>query len=242
MRNRKNLVITLLAVIIASMLSITGCKKSKTPVQEEKTVSKPKQENTLKVKEAEPIKPPVKITSNVKDDTVAKVERKVASQKPVIKLTDIIKSAKTWGATNQHWYGKTAPDFILKDINGKTHKLSDYKGKNIILIFWATWCPPCRAEIPYFQELRRQLGEEKLAILAASNESLEKVKGFATAQKMNYTVLLDDGKMPEPFGVQRIYSTTGIPGSFFINPEGKIKLATSGVVPLAEIKAILQAE
>jgi len=78
--------------------------------------------------------------------------------------------------------------------------------------------------------------------LAISNEKPDLLKGFVAKQRINYTVLLDKGDMPKPFGVMRIYRTTGIPGSFFIDPQGKIKLATSGLIPLDETKAILQAE
>jgi len=135
-----------------------------------------------------------------------------------------------------------APDFTLTDIAEQKHQLSDYRGKNVLLIFWATWCPPCRMEIPHLIELRKTVSEEDLAILAVSNEKLELVKKFVTSQKMNYTVLLDEGAMPKPFGFMRIYTSTGVPGAFFIDPQGKIKLATSGLVSLPEIKAILQAE
>ena len=68
------------------------------------------------------------------------------------------------------------------------------------------------------------------------------VKRVASEQGMNYTVLLEKDNMPAPFGVMRIFTTTGIPGSFFIDPQGKIKLATSGLISLREVKAILKAE
>jgi peroxiredoxin len=156
-----------------------------------------------------------------------------------VSLKDIIKTARTWGPSYTSWYGKPAPDFTLTDLAGKKHKLSDYLGKNVLLIFWATWCPPCRAEVPVLTELRKTVGEDKLAMLAISNEKPNLVKKFVADQGINYTALLDKGNMPKPFGVMRIYSTTGIPCSFFIDPQGKIKLATSGLVSLSEIKDIL---
>jgi len=97
-------------------------------------------------------------------------------------------------------------------------------------------------EVPDLIELRRTVGEDKLAMLAISNERPDVVKKFVADRGINYTVLLDRGNMPAPFGVMRIYRTTGIPCSFFIDAEGKIKLATSGLLSLAEIKAVLQAE
>ncbi len=130
----------------------------------------------------------------------------------------------------------------MTDIAGKEHKLSDYRGRDVLLVFWATWCGPCRMEVPGLIELRRTIGENKLAILAISNEKPDVVKKFVADQEINYTVLLDKGNMPEPFGFMRIYSRTGVPCSFFIGPDGKIKLATSGLLLLRDIKAILQAE
>jgi len=152
------------------------------------------------------------------------------------KLEDIIKAAKTWGPSFQPWYGKPAPDFTLSDIEGKEHKLSDYKGKNVLIVFWATWCGPCRMEIPHLIELRNTVSKDNLAILAISNERPETVKRFVAKMKMNYTVLLDTGILPAPYN-----SIQAIPSSFYIDSDGKIKLGTTGLISLDEIKAIFEA-
>ncbi|MGD9110385.1 MAG: TlpA disulfide reductase family protein [Phycisphaerales bacterium] len=157
-------------------------------------------------------------------------------------LRQIIASAQTWQPVYSTWQGKAAPDFALSGLDGKTHKLSDYKGKNVLLIFWATWCPPCRAEIPGLIKLRSSVSEDELAILAVSDERFSTVKDFVEAAGINYTVLLDTGNMRRPYGFQRAYRNTGVPCSFFIDPEGKIKLATAGMVSLPETVAILQAK
>ena len=204
------------AIVLIAAVMVTGCKKQPA----ELTQSEPPTESTGEL---------------TKTDTEP-------AASPKMSLNDVIKAARTWGPAYQSWYGKTAPDFTLTDITGKQHRLSDYRGKDVILVFWATWCPPCRVEIPHLIELRKTVGEDKLVMLAISNEKPDLVKGFVAKQRINYTVLLDKGNMPEPFGVMRIYRTTGIPGSFFINPEGKIKLATAGLISLDETKAILQAE
>jgi peroxiredoxin len=163
---------------------------------------------------------------------------------PKKSLKDIIKAAKTWGPAYTDWFGKEAPDFTLTDINGKQHKLSDYRGKDVLVTFWATWCGPCRAEVPHLMALRNSIGEDKLAMLAISYQSkyppetAEKVKSFVEQNKINYTVFsVDSAVMPPPFS-----RVNGIPCSFFINPEGKIKLATEGLLSLSEMKAILEAE
>ncbi len=211
--------IIIFAIMPAMIIIWTGCKKRPAePTRTEQHQHEPAQ--------SEPIS-------------------KLAPYGPVatakVSLSDIISAAKTWRPAYAPWYGKPAPDFTLADLTGKEHKLSDSRGKNVLLVFWATWCPPCRREIPDLIELRKTVSEDNLAILAISDEKLDLVKKFVTDQKMNYTVLLDKGNMPKPFGVMRIYTTTGIPCSFFINPEGKIKLATSGLISFGEIKAVLQA-
>ncbi len=159
-------------------------------------------------------------------------------------LNDVIRSARSWQPTYASWYGKTAPDFTLTDLAGKEHKLSDYRGKDVVLVFWATWCKYCIPEIPHLIELRNTVSEDKLAILAISNEEPRRVREFPLTRRMNYTVLLEKGDMPVPFGVMRILTDriAGLPCSFFINPEGKIKLATVGILTLESINAILQAE
>ena len=159
-------------------------------------------------------------------------------------LNDVIKSARTWGRAFTSWCGKTAPDFTLTDLAGKQHRLSDYRGKDVILVLWATWCTYCIPEIPHLIELRKTVGEDKLAILAISNEGPRRVREFPLTRRMNYTALLEKGDMPAPFGIMRIAGdrAAGIPCSFFINPEGRTKLATVGPLTLESMKAILQAE
>jgi peroxiredoxin len=159
-------------------------------------------------------------------------------------LRDVIRAARTWAPAYSYSFGQKAPDFTLTDINGKRHKLSNYRGKDVLINFWATWCPPCMKEIPHLIALRNTIGEDKLAMLAISYksahppETTEKVKNFVKQNKINYTVFSTDAvTLPPLFG-----RVSTIPCSFFINPEGKIKLATEGLLSLDEIRAILQAE
>jgi len=156
--------------------------------------------------------------------------------RPKASLNDVIRAARTWGPAYVSWMGRTAPDFTLTDITGKEHKLSDYRGKDVMIIFWATWCGPCLIEIPHLMALRNTVGEDKLAMLAISNENPALVKNFVANRKINYTVFSGMRNMPTPYNQVR-----GIPCTFFIDSEGRIKLATEGTLSLGEMKAILQA-
>ena len=149
----------------------------------------------------------------------------------------IIKSESTWDVAFTESFGKKAPDFSIEDIDGKTHKLSDYLGRSVVVVFWATWCPACNLEIPHLIELKKTLSEDKLAILAISNEEPERVKQFAESKGINYTVAtLGDSPLPKPFA-----HVTSIPTSFFIGPDGNIKFAAVGMVSLADAKVIMNA-
>ena len=150
-------------------------------------------------------------------------------------LEYIAESQKTWDIAFASSFGKDAPDFSVDDIEGKTHKLSDYRGRNVVVVFWATWCPACNLEIPHLIELRNMFAEDKLAILAISDEEPEHLKNFAESKDINYTVTsLGDSPLPEPFA-----NVASIPTTFFIDPEGKITFAAVGVVSLADAKVIM---
>jgi peroxiredoxin len=184
---------------------------------------------------AEPpeVKSPAPVTAN---STPPVITEKSGS----IKIKDIInsKERRGWSPVLKSWYGKPAPDFVLPDINGKKHKLSDYRGKDVIVLFWATWCVPCLEEIPHLVALRNIYSEEKLAILAISNENPTLLKKFIAGTKINYTILASTrSTLPSPFRL-----VLGIPTSFFVDKEGKIKIVTQGSLYLGETKLILQAE
>ncbi len=152
-------------------------------------------------------------------------------------LMDIIKARRTWDPVWNDWYGREAPNFSFSDIDGQKHELKDYRGKDVLLVFWATWCYYCKVEIPDLIELRDKTGTDELAVLAISDENEALVKPFAQQTKMNYTVISAPYRLPEPFSNIR-----GLPSSCFIDKQGKIKLATAGVLSLPEFQAILRAE
>jgi thiol-disulfide isomerase/thioredoxin len=153
-------------------------------------------------------------------------------------------SAEEDAAADAKAAGKAAPlDFTLKDMNGVDVKLASFKGKPIIVNFWATWCGPCRAEIPSLVELQTQYGAEgkDIVILGISvDDPIEKLKPYATQMKMNYPVLVGNGRddVQDAFG-----PLWGIPVTVFIDREGRIAKKHSGIASKEqfeqEIKALL---
>jgi peroxiredoxin len=123
-----------------------------------------------------------------------------------------------------------AADFTLNDINNNEVTLSTLRGKNVMLNFFATWCPPCRAEMPDMEKLYNETKDSNLVILAVNlKEDRETVKAFLTDNKFNFTTLLDsEGKTAEKYGI------FAIPTTFFIDKDGFIvpikDIATGAVV------------
>ena len=112
-----------------------------------------------------------------------------------------------------------APDFVLADLSGNPVQLSDFKGKMIILNFWATWCGPCREEIPFFVEMYKKHKDDGLMILGISLDQagVETVKHFADKYNMNYPVLLTDNQVHYVYG-----GIQAIPTSFIISRNGRV--------------------
>jgi thiol-disulfide isomerase/thioredoxin len=121
-------------------------------------------------------------------------------------------------------------DFKLKDIEGKEVALSSFKGKVVLLNFWATWCGPCKAEIPGFVELQEKY-KDKLTIIGYSvDDTAELAKKYAADYKMNYPILLGEGRED----VQDAYGPIwGIPASFIISKDGKVCRKHMGIAPKA---------
>jgi len=161
-----------------------------------------------------------------------------ASNESAQSLSQVIESGETWDVAFAAWSGKPAPNFTVTDTDGAEHRLSDYRGRNVLVVFWATWRPACNVEIPHLIELRKQFDENDLAILAVSNETAEHLKQFVAAKGINYSVVpLGDSSLPEPYADVR-----SIPTSFFIDKQGNIKLAAVGLVSLEDSRAILKSE
>jgi peroxiredoxin len=119
-----------------------------------------------------------------------------------------------------------APDFALKDAEGKTVHLADYRGKVVLLDFWATWCDPCRLEIPWFIEMQRKNKDRGFEVLGVSmdDEGWEVVKPFMKNIGVNYRVLIGNDQTTEMYG-----GVDALPTTFLIDRQGKIAAVHIGL-------------
>ncbi len=135
-----------------------------------------------------------------------------------------------------------APDFSLTDLNGQPLSLSTYRGKVVLLDFWATWCTPCRAEIPHFVEFQNTYRDQGLQIVGISmDDDLKPVGPFYKDYKMNYPVALGNDKLAQAYG-----GILGLPVTFLIGRDGHIQAKYVGAVDISSIeqgiKSLVQAK
>src|ERR1700690_415638 len=126
-----------------------------------------------------------------------------------------------------------APDFTLESLDGKSVRLSDLRGKAVLLNFWATWCGPCKIETPWFVELQNQYGREGLQVIgvAMDDSSKDDIAKFAKEMGMNYPVLLGKEAVGEAYG-----GVPALPETFFIGRDGKIVDKIIGLKGKGEIE------
>lgn len=134
--------------------------------------------------------------------------------------------------------GQPAPDFELKDLNGKTMRLADLRGKAVLLNFWATWCGPCKVEIPWFIELQKQYGPQGLQIVGVSMDDLghDTVAKFAQEMGINYPILLGNDQMADAYG-----GVQALPTTFYIGRDGKFVNRAYGLVSHGEVESNIRA-
>jgi peroxiredoxin len=117
-----------------------------------------------------------------------------------------------------------APDFALKDIDGKTHRLSDYRGRPVIVNFWATWCPPCRKEMPSMQRAWETIEQQGIAMLAVNvGEDEDTIFAFTANYPVEFPLLMDmDSKIVQQWSVR------GLPTTFVVDPRGRLAYRAIG--------------
>jgi len=122
------------------------------------------------------------------------------------------------------WYGGVTPPLQLADTAGKVHRLSDYRGKVVLVNFWATWCTPCREEMPSIERLRQSMKGKPFAVLAVNLAEPEpRVRQFLQSMPLGFPVLLDaDMKVTKSWKVRQL------PASFVVGPDGRIRYSYLG--------------
>jgi peroxiredoxin len=129
-----------------------------------------------------------------------------------------------------------APDFVLNNLSGRPVKLSAFRGEVVLLNFWATWCGPCRAEIPSLVDLQDAYSHRGFSVLGVSLDEGDAVKQFAGAHHMNYPVLIGDNKIADLFG-----GLKAVPTTFIIDRRGRIAAVHMGVCEPSEYEADIKA-
>lgn len=142
--------------------------------------------------------------------------------------------------------GKPAPEFSLQDLSGKKVSLADYRGKAVLVNFWATWCGPCKVETPWLVELRNQYAPKGFEVLGISAEGDDltpsdkegwtkdkaAIAKFVQEEHMPYPVLMDGDSLSKPYG-----GLDAMPTSFFVDRDGKVVAATMGITSKDDIEA-----
>jgi thiol-disulfide isomerase/thioredoxin len=150
------------------------------------------------------------------------------------RLANTLRANGSGPASVNDLFGKQAPAFELKTLDGgPTVRLADYRGKAVMLDFWATWCGPCRVEMPWFRELQERFGPQGFVILAiAMDDDLPAIRKFAKDVGANYPILLGQDSVADSFGVQQ-----GFPTNVFIDRDGKVINGVVGVRGQSDLEA-----
>ena len=134
--------------------------------------------------------------------------------------------------------GEVAPEFVLTDINGKALRLADFRGKLVLLNFWASWCAPCLEEMPRLSAWQQRYGSAGLQVIGISmDDEAVPVKALLAKHPVDYPIALGDEKLAERYG--RIL---GLPQSFLIDRRGLVAARFKGEVDLSQVEAAIRTQ
>jgi peroxiredoxin len=131
---------------------------------------------------------------------------------------------------------RPAPTWTLKQVDGREVRSTDFKGKVVLVDFWATWCPPCRKEMPAYEALHKKYAERGLVILGLSLDEIEpaEVKRFGESMKVSYPLIMADAKVAEAFG-----GIEALPTTFLIDRTGNIRHVKVGLTDMAAYEKLI---
>ncbi len=159
---------------------------------------------------------------------------------PVVTVETATPASNASAASSGNANAIPAPDFTLQTLDGESVSLSDYRGKLVMINFWASWCPPCNSEMPDLQRYYEQHQDDDFIILGVNyQDTPDKVQAFVEKYGVTFPILLDsDGRVANLFGVQ------GLPTSFFVDKEGNVlgyqpgpvtkEMLEDGITPLLQ--------
>jgi peroxiredoxin len=172
--------------------------------------------------------------------TQNRISRALVAFALAVALCSCSASSSTNAASKSSKERKAAPEFTLRDANGAFVKLSQYRGRVVLLNFWATWCGPCALEIPWFIEFEQQYKARGLEVVGISmdDDGWDAVKPYVSEHKLNYRVLLGDDSVSQLYG-----GVEALPTTFIIDRDGKIAFVHVGLAGkdeyLGEIQSLL---
>jgi peroxiredoxin len=162
----------------------------------------------------------------------ADMPAKVTTDAELKKVKDDIAARAAAPRTEMIKVGAMAPDFTTQDINGKPVKLSDYRGKVVVLDFWATWCGPCIASMPHTQEVAKTYKDQGVVVLGScTSDTREKFEEWVKANQAKYPDFIfshDAAERKPERASAKLYGVGGIPQQFIIDREGRIAAAVTG--------------
>jgi thiol-disulfide isomerase/thioredoxin len=138
----------------------------------------------------------------------------------------IARNNRANGSAKGQLIGNVAPNFVLQTLDGKNLKLSDLRGKAVLLNFWATYCGPCKIEMPWFVELQKEYGPQGFQIVGVANDdaSAEDIAKFAKEMGINYPILIGKDSVSDR------YNVSVLPTTFFLDRDGKLIAREFGLV------------
>ena len=239
----KKVIYTIISGVLLILLITCGCtKKKSSEVGQRDTVdSQPTGKATggeAAVKQGDV----TKSVSNPTETTTANQGQmtKAATVSPRIKK--LIDEMRYWNLVGEAYYGINMPNISMTDIKGKTHNIADYKGKNIIVFSFASWCPGCAAQVEFFKLLSQMYGQDKYVILGVAakteRDDIEKLKEYIKEKKISYAVIyLEPSATPTPFNMNMF-----VPCSYFIGADGTFKIGIEDIIRPKDLIKIFETQ